>query len=78
MIVHQLLKTKKEFKNSKIQKWTASDKSSWDKAFDITKNSNYDRYQRGLASMVYKSFDKRSATLPDKSVSGSCVANNEI
>ena len=28
--------------------------------------------------MVYKFFDKKSASLPDKSVSGSGVANNEI
>ena len=31
---------------------TASDKVLWDKAFNITKNPKYDRYQRGLASMV--------------------------
>ena len=43
---------------------TASDKILCDKAFDIAKNpkydgySKYDRYQRGLASMVYRFFDK--------------------
>ena len=31
-----------------------------DKAFNIAKNPKYDGYQRGLASMVYKSFDKKS------------------
>ena len=40
-----------------------------DKAFNIAKNSKYDGYQRGLASVVYKFFDKRSALLPDKSAS---------
>ena len=30
-----------------------------DKAFNIAKNPKYDRYQRGLASMVYKFFDKK-------------------
>ena len=30
-----------------------------DKAFNIAKNSKYDRYQRGIASMVYKFFDKK-------------------
>ena len=50
---------------------TASDKVLRGKAFNIAKNPKYDRYQRGLASMVYKFFDKKSA-----SVSG--VANNEI
>ena len=39
---------------------TASDKVLWDKAFNIAKNSMYDGYQRGLASMVYKRFDKKS------------------
>ena len=32
-----------------------------DKAFNITKNPVYDGYQRGLASMVYKLFDKKTA-----------------
>ena len=39
---------------------TASDKVSRDKAFNIAKNPKYDGYQRGLASMVYKFFDKKS------------------
>ena len=30
-------------------------------AFNIGKNPKYDGYQRGLASMVYKFFDKKSA-----------------
>ena len=37
---------------------TASDKVLRDKAFSIAKNAKYDGYQRGLASMVYKFFDK--------------------
>ena len=57
---------------------TVSDKVLRDKAFNIAKNTKYDGYQRGLASMVYKFFDKKSASLPDKSVSGSGVANNNI
>ena len=39
---------------------TASDKFLRDKAFNIAKNPKYDGYQRGLASMVYKFFDKKS------------------
>ena len=39
---------------------TASDKVLRDKAFNIAKHSKYDGYQRGLASMVYKFFDKKS------------------
>ena len=37
---------------------TASDKILRDKALYIAKNPTYDGYQRGLASMVYKCFDK--------------------
>ena len=40
---------------------TASDKVLRDKAFNIAKNPKYDGYERGLASMVYKFFDKKSA-----------------
>ena len=49
-----------------------------DKALNIAKNPKYDDYQRGLASMVNKFFDKKPALLPDKSVSSSGVVNNEI
>ena len=49
---------------------TASDNILRDKAFNIAKNPIYDGYQRGLASMVYKSFDKKST--------GSGIANNDI
>ena len=31
------------------------------KLFNIAKNPKYDGYQKGLASMVYKFFDKKSA-----------------
>ena len=43
-----------------LERRTASDKVLRDKSFNIAKNSNYDGYQRGLASMVYKFFDKKS------------------
>ena len=39
---------------------TASDKVLRDKAFNIAKNLKYDGYQRGLSSMIYKFFDKKS------------------
>ena len=32
---------------------TASDKILHDKTFNIAKNPKYDRYQHGLASMIY-------------------------
>ena len=54
-----------------ITKRTVADKILKNKAFDIAKDPKYDRYQRGLASMVYKFFDKKSASLMDKSTKGS-------
>ena len=38
---------------------TAADKILKDKTFNIAKNPKYDGYQRGLASVVYKYFDKK-------------------
>ena len=49
---------------------SASDKILFDKAFNIAKNSKYDGYQRGLASMVYKFFNKKA--------SGSGIKNENI
>ena len=53
-----------------LKRRTFSDKVLRDKAFNIAKNPKYDGYQRGMASMVCKCFDKKST------VSG--VVNNEI
>ena len=39
---------------------TKSDKVLRDKAYNIASNPEYDGYQRGLASMGYKYFDKKS------------------
>ena len=47
-----------DFKDFKRK--TQSDKVLKGKAFAITSNPKYDGYQRGLASMVYKFFDKKS------------------
>ena len=44
-----------------LAKRTAPDKVLRDKAFNIAKDPKYDGYQRGLASMVYKFFDKNTA-----------------
>ena len=49
---------------------TKSDKVLRDKAYDIPSNPEYDGYQRGLASMVYKFFDKKSM--------GSGIASSSI
>ena len=53
-----------------LKRRTFSDKVLRDKAFITAKNPKYDGYQRGLASMVSKFFNKKSK--------GSGVANNEI
>ena len=44
-----------------LPKRAASDKVLHGEAIHILKNPKYDGYQRGLASVVYKCFDKRSA-----------------
>ena len=45
-------------KSKDLIKRTQSDKVLREKAFKIASDPKYDRYQRGLASMVYKFFDK--------------------
>ena len=47
-------------KTKDLEKRAQSDNVLRDKAFKIAKNPKYDGYQRGLASMVYKFFDKKS------------------
>ena len=48
--------------NSKdLAKRTQSDKILRDKVFTIGSDPKYDRYQTGLASVVYKFFDKTSS-----------------
>ena len=44
-----------------LAKRKAADKILRDKAFNIAKDSKYDGNQRGLASTVYKFFDKKTA-----------------
>ena len=56
-----------------LKRRTASDKILRNKVFNIAKNPKYDGYQRGLAYTVYKFFDKKCASLPDKSVKSSGV-----
>ena len=49
---------------------TKVDKVLKDKAYNIASNPEYDGYQRGLASVVYKFFDKKST--------GSGIASSSI
>ena len=48
-------------KTKDLVKRTRSDKVLKDKAFKIVSDPKYDGNQRGLASMVYKFLDKKSA-----------------
>ena len=48
----------RDFKD--LKRRTQSDKVLKDKAFAIASKPKYDEYQRGLASMVYKFFDRKS------------------
>ena len=55
---------------SDLTRRTSSDKIIRDEAFNIVKNPKYDGYQSGLASMVYKVFDKKTC--------GSGIKNENI
>ena len=54
-----------------LKKGTAADKVLRDKAFKIASDQKYDGYQRGLASIVYKFFNK-------KTKGSGITTNNEI
>ena len=57
-----------DYRDSKdLARITASDKVLSDKALTIAKKTTqYDGYQRELASIVYKCLDKKSGLLADK------------
>ena len=66
-----------------LAKRTGADKVLRNKAFNIAKNSQYDGYQRGLASMVYRFFDKNTkssgvTTLANKSAIKSILQNEQL
>ena len=54
---------------------TEADKVLRDKAYDIASNPKHDGYQRGLASMVYKFFDKKST---GSGISSSSILADEL
>ena len=51
-----------------------------DKEFNVAKNPKYDGYQRKLASMVYKFFDKKSSgsSIKNENISSKELAENLI
>ena len=66
-----------------LAKRTAADKVLKNKAFNIAKSPKYDGYQRGLASMVYTFFDKKTkgsrvTTLANKSAVKSTPQNEQL
>ena len=71
------------WQNKNLVKRTQSDNVLKDKSFKIASDPNNDGYQRGLASMVYKFFDTKPASLNKYSRSGivneaNCQLANEL
>ena len=62
-----------DFKN--LNGRTAPDKVLRDKAFNFAKVPQYDGYQLGLASMVYKCFDKKTS---DGAIKNEFLSNKEL
>ena len=60
-----------------LTKRTVVDKILRNRAFNIAKDQNYDGYQRGLASMVYKFFDKKSKGSGAKHVNTKLATQNQ-
>ena len=48
-------------KSKDLTRRTESDRVLRDKTFKLASDPKYDGYQRGLASMVFKFFDKKSS-----------------
>ena len=57
-----------KYKN--VENRLISDQKLRNSAYNIASNPKYDGYQRGLASIVYKFFDSKVATLDKKTMSG--------
>ena len=60
-----------------LTKRTVADKILRNRAFNIAKDQKYDGYQRGLASMVYKFFDKKSKESGAKHVNTKLAPQNQ-
>ena len=64
--------------NKDFTKRTVADTILKNKAFDIAKDPNYDGHQRGLTSMVYKFFDKKSSGSGVKLIPQNEQLSNEL
>ena len=60
-----------------LQKKTIADKLLKNRAFNIAKDPKHDGYQRGLASMVYTFFGKKSAGSGAKHVNTKITPQNQ-
>ena len=60
-----------------LTKKTVADRILKNRAFNIAKDKKYDGYQRGLASMVYKLFDKKSKGSGAKHVNTKLAPQNQ-
>ena len=60
-----------------LTKRTVADKILRNKAFNIAKDPKYDGYQRGLAPIVYKFFDKKSEGSGAKHVNIKLIPQNQ-
>ena len=60
-----------------LTKLTVADKILKNRAFNIAKDQKYDGYQRGLPSMVYKFFDKKSKGSGAKHVNTKLAPQNQ-
>ena len=58
-----------------LSRRTASDKILRDKGFNIAKSRRYNRYQHGLASMVYNFSDKKTS---GSGIKNEIISNKEL
>ena len=65
-----------DFKDFKRR--TVADNVLRDKAFNVAKNPKYNGYQRGLASMVYKFFDKKTKGNAFRLANKSILQNEQL
>ena len=61
-----------------LNRRTAAEKALCENHLILLKKPKYDRYQLRLASMVYKFFDKKTASPVDKSTSSGTIKNEII
>ena len=66
----------RDFKD--LARRTASDKVLRHKAFSIAKNPKYDGHQRGIASIIYKFFDKKCAKVSAVNIKNENKQNEQL